>query len=144
MPEATLKPAGGEFIASKCYRYVVQDYIRPERELRAYVTCSPVSSRVTLLNMPVAPPETPDWRGTLLAKQFPCSVVEEAGLSDLCERLRSALGLDYVCFDFIEKDARYFLVDANPNGTWHWLPENERRLVNDQLGAWLIGLAGAA
>lgn len=143
-PQATLNRAGHSFGIAMRYRYLIQDYVDPEKEIRAYVTCGPHVTSVTLLKMPVASSESPDWRSTLPTDQLHCSVVEDQETSNLCEQLCDELDLNYVCFDFVYSAGHPHLVDVNPHGSWYWLPANCRSIVEHQLESWLIALAGEA
>jgi hypothetical protein len=144
MPQATLLPSGKEFIASKFYRYVVQDYINPEIEVRAYATRPAGGTSVTLVKMPIGSTEHPDWRGTVPANELRCELIDDAALKRLCGRICTALELDYVCLDFIGRTGTFDLVDINPHGSWNWLPENARSAVNDHLVGWLAAVAEEA
>jgi hypothetical protein len=142
MPQATLKPAGKEFVASKRYRYAIQDYIRPEREVRAYVTRGANEKKVTLLNMPVASEDCPDWRDDTELDQLVCAPVEDSYLASLSLQLCTELELGYVCFDFLQGGDRTYLLDVNPHGSWEWLPASCRQAIDRQVESWVLSLIG--
>src|SRR5580698_1365861 len=140
-PKASLIPANEEFTASRRYRYVIQDYVNPERELRVYVTRRAGRYEVTIINTPVASGDCPDWRENTQMEDLVCFPVEDSGLRDRSVQLCAELDLEYVCFDFLQKGEDTYLVDVNPHGSWEWLPANCRSGINDQVQSWLLSLA---
>jgi len=143
-PRATLLPAGVRFTPPIGYRYVVQDFVRANREVRCYVTIAEDAQCVNAVAMPIGGRECPDWRDSLKADEIECSSIKDSALDRLALELASELGLNFVCFDFLYREEHPYLVDVNPHGSWMWLPENVRKVIDQQVETWIQSIAGAA
>jgi glutathione synthase/RimK-type ligase-like ATP-grasp enzyme len=66
--------------------------------------------------------------------------VRRDDLDNISISLAEKLELDYVCFDFLATGDAFYLIDINPHGSWAWLPEEARGLVDSQMEAWLTSL----
>jgi hypothetical protein len=139
-PQATFIAAGQSFHPGPSYRYLIQDYIAADKEFRTYLTRINGEWRVNTFEMPVGSRDAPDWRDTTLANDLRCIPVRRDDLDNISISLAEKLELDYVCFDFLATGDAFYLIDINPHGSWAWLPEEARGLVDSQMEAWLTSL----
>lgn len=51
--------------------------------------------------------------------------------NDLLTLVRNHLKLDFAAIDILKSDSDLFVIDINPNGTWHWAPDTIRHRLTD-------------
>jgi hypothetical protein len=139
-PQATFIAAGQSFHPGPSYRYFIQDHIAAEKEFRTYLTRIRGEWLVNTFEMPLGSKDAPDWRDRMKADDLRCGLVKQHDLDSISISLAEKLELDYVCFDFLATGHAFHLIDINPHGSWAWLPEEARGLVDAQMEAWLTSL----
>ena len=95
---------------------LIQQYLRHRKEVRAYVAGDQVIA--VELSVPDGA-EQADLRiaAGVAARKF----VVPVRIADCLRRINLLLDLHYCCFDLVQKDSSWWLLDINPAGTWHFL-----------------------
>jgi glutathione synthase/RimK-type ligase-like ATP-grasp enzyme len=87
--------------------------------------------------MPTGNFSHPDWRDVKNADELIVSEISDMALEQTCARILDCLGIEYCSFDFISAGGETKLIDINPHGTWHWLPNEAASKANAFVSRWI-------
>lgn len=112
------------------FPFISQEYIKSTLEYRVYIFNM---NQYVIMEIKLPSKKDISYKN-INVNELSLSVIKNppCNLLEIIKKTIKTIDLDYYCLDIINDNYNFKIIDLNPHGSWHWLPDDIKNMIDDK------------